>query len=283
MASASRHLPTKSILKKPLTVLQPILEENQRETTPEPTDPLTDMNYLESPVAIIIASDSSLRQLIESYSVLAARLKASVTGTTDADVSWPIFQPIRKHRDAIIQAFVRDLGKAFVEPATEGTFTEERCGKDNTMLPSPKESPRKKQGMTAEQVKYARDLCTTCHAVMKLLATIFTLPAIYKVFDGTWRSCQFINSVAKFCSDAQLNSVLSQVLAIPMATELPTPNSRKTWALSIWLLQVQRLPSEILAPAADRIAYALKRGIEGQLGKEGKKGAASDGLKVRAS
>jgi len=65
-----------------------------------------------------------------------------------------------------------------------------------------------------------------------------------------------------------------------MASELPTYNARKTWALSIWLLQVQRLPSEILAPAADSIANALKRGIEGKLGKEGKKGSGSDGLKV---
>jgi hypothetical protein len=65
-----------------------------------------------------------------------------------------------------------------------------------------------------------------------------------------------------------------------MAKELPTPNARKTWALSIWLLQVQRLPSKILEPEADQIANALRRGIERQLGKEGKKGAASDGLKV---
>jgi hypothetical protein len=65
-----------------------------------------------------------------------------------------------------------------------------------------------------------------------------------------------------------------------LAPDLPTPNARKTYALSIWLLQAQRLPSEILLPAVDRIAYALRRGIEGELGKEGKKGSASDGLKV---
>jgi hypothetical protein len=76
------------------------------------------------------------------------------------------------------------------------------------------------------------------------------------------------------------DTVLTQVLAIPLANELPTPNARKTCALSIWLLQVQRLPSEVLVPSGDRIAYALRRGMEGELGKEGKKGSASDGLKV---
>jgi len=74
--------------------------------------------------------------------------------------------------------------------------------------------------------------------------------------------------------------MLTSVLAIPMADALPTPNARKTCALSIWLLQVQRLPETVLLPARDRIAFALRRGMEGELGKEGKKGSACDGLKV---
>ena len=75
--------------------------------------------------------------------------------------------------------------------------------------------------------------------------------------------------------------MLTQVLAIPLAKELPTPNARKTCALAIWLIQVQRLPLEVLEPAKDRIAYAIRRGIDGELGKEGKNGSQSDGLKVR--
>ena len=43
---------------------------------------------------------------------------------------------------------------------------------------------------------------------------------------------------------------------------------------------MQRLPAEVLLPVADRIASAIERGIDGTLGKEGKKGSASDGLKV---
>ena len=76
--------------------------------------------------------------------------------------------------------------------------------------------------------------------------------------------------------------MVTQALAIPLATELPTPNGRKTCALAIWLLQTQRLPADVLAPAKDRIAYALRRAIEGELGKEGKKGSVSDGLKVKS-
>jgi hypothetical protein len=65
-----------------------------------------------------------------------------------------------------------------------------------------------------------------------------------------------------------------------MTPELPTPNARKTYACAIWAIQQQRLPEEVLISARDRIAYVLRRGIEGELGKEGKKGSIFDGLKV---
>ena len=82
--------------------------------------------------------------------------------------------------------------------------------------------------------------------------------------------------------EQDLGSMVTQALAIPLATELPTPNGLKTCALAIWLIQTQRLPADVLAPAKDRIAYALRRAIEGELGKEGKKGSVSDGLKVKS-
>lgn len=80
--------------------------------------------------------------------------------------------------------------------------------------------------------------------------------------------------------EKHLRQILAAVLAIPLSDELPTPNARKTCALAISLIQMQRLPSAVLQPAADRIAYALRRGLDGELGKEGKKGSATDGLKV---
>jgi hypothetical protein len=81
--------------------------------------------------------------------------------------------------------------------------------------------------------------------------------------------------------DQELGSILTAVLTIPLATHIPTPNARKTCALAIWLIQSQRLPEEVLIATKDRVAYALRRAIEGELGKEGKKGSANDGLKVK--
>ncbi|KAH9949823.1 hypothetical protein B0H21DRAFT_819758 [Amylocystis lapponica] len=264
-ASGSKEQPTKSILKRTSHALLPLINENQKETTPEPSDPLVDLKYLEGPVSRILASDAALGDLIEAYSILAARLRASVTAVTDVDSSWPLFQPLRKNRDAFVDALVRDLGRALVDPQTVPVASPEEPyeGERLSGLPSPQKSPKKRQGMSADQVKFARDLCTTCHAVIKLLSAMFTMPAVYSVF-----------------TDVQLGFILTHVLAIPLADELPTPNARKTNALAIWLIQTQRLPGDVLASARDRIAYALRRGIEGELGKEGKKGSAGDGLKA---
>ena len=222
----------------------------------------------------IVATNAPLRDLIEGYSVLAARLRATVTGTTDADASWPLFQPLRKNRQQVVDSLIRDLGRALEDPASTNKG-------EKVLLPSPQNSPnpKRRHGMTAEQVKHARDLCTTCHAVIKLLAVMFTLPAVYRVFTGSLHIFTLLANT-DLCAEEQLQSIITQVLAIPLADDLPTPNARKTCALSIWLLQTQRLPAEILSPASDRIAFALCRGIEGELGKEGKKGSTSDGLKV---
>ncbi|OBZ68972.1 hypothetical protein A0H81_11315 [Grifola frondosa] len=228
-ASASKPPPPKSILKKISYPLLPLLEEAQREVTPEPSDPLSDLHYLDGPVTRVLQADASLRETIEAYSILTARVRA----------------------------------RAFEDPLAAAAGEGRREEAAVITLPSPKESPRKKVGMSAEQVKHARDLYTVSHAAMKFLALVFTLPAVSQVF-----------------TDKQLGFILTQVLAIPLANEIPTPNARKTCALAIWLIQIQRLSIEVLTPAVDRIAYALRRGIDGELGKEGKKGSTSDGLRA---
>lgn len=80
--------------------------------------------------------------------------------------------------------------------------------------------------------------------------------------------------------DEQLCDILTDILAIPLASSLPTPNARKTCQLVMWALQMQFLPSAVLRPAADRITYAIRRGVDGELGREGKQGSILDGLKV---
>jgi hypothetical protein len=155
--------------------------------TPEPSDALLDLHYLDHPVSQILADCSdkkNLGQLIEGYNVLTARLRASVSNATDVDASWPLFQPLRKNTQAFVNAIVRDLGCAFVDPIAP-LHTNEDEVLSKVTLPSPKKSPpKKKGGMTEEQVKHARDLCTTSHSVIKLLSFMLSVSAVWNIFQG---------------------------------------------------------------------------------------------------
>lgn len=193
-SSANRSPPVKSILKKSSYPLLPLLDVKAREDTPEPEDPLMDLHYLEGPVFTILSPLATMLELNEAYGRLMARLRAAVLGSTDADASWPLFQPIRQCKAEFVAAVVRDLRRALEDPAEkfpnqvqEGVT--ECDAKAASSLPSPKHSPRKKKGMSAEQVKYARDLCTTSHSAMKFLALVMGLPAIYKLFTGELYAC----------------------------------------------------------------------------------------------
>lgn len=187
-STVSRAGPSRSILKKPVYPTTLRADENAKEGTPEPSDPLTDLHYLDGPVSRILAPDASLRDLIEAYFVLTARLRACVTENTDADASWPLFQPLRKQRDLFVEAMVRDIRHVFVDPVEEAASStdsiESPRGEPST-LPSPRDSPKKKHGMSEEQVKRARDLCGVCQAVLKLLILVSTVPALYQLFTGT--------------------------------------------------------------------------------------------------
>ena len=45
--------------------------------------------------------------------------------------------------------------------------------------------------------------------------------------------------------------MVTQALAIPLASELPMLNAQKICMLAIWFLQMQQLPADILALAKD--------------------------------
>lgn len=189
----SKERPLRPILKQTSYPILPLLfPENEREVTPEPSNPLSDLHYLDGPVNKILSSRSSLADLIEAYSVLTARLRAAVQESTDSECSWPLFQPLRKRRTAFVDAVVRDLGRALVDPMEESDQSGCPVLEPPSVLPSPEKSPRKKRcGMDEEQVKYARDLATVSHAVIKLLGLVFNLPAVYNLFDGSFRSFYF--------------------------------------------------------------------------------------------
>ncbi|KAI6016543.1 hypothetical protein EDC04DRAFT_2608377 [Pisolithus marmoratus] len=110
---------------------------------PEPEDPLVNLMYLAWPVTQIIDPQSSLHDLIK------ARIRAAMTDSTDSDASWPLFQPLHKHTQALVDGICLDLARALIEP-------------DTVMIP--KDAP---------------------HMGLQLFSDIFTLSAKYQLFGIT--------------------------------------------------------------------------------------------------
>lgn len=81
-------------------------------------------------------------------------------------------------------------------------------------------------------------------------------------------------------TESQLCILIGAVLAIPLASPLPTPNSRKTCALAVSIItSFSTLPLSVLSSHASSISNVYKRSINGELGREGKKGSISDSLR----
>lgn len=178
--SASYELPTRSILRKsssfPFSDLE---QEVEREVTPEPATPLFDSSYLSGPISRIIAIDACLKDLIQAYNILAARIRTAVLGEAEIDSTLPLFDPLRSNQDLFTDAVVRDLGRAMVDPSLP------KENRPEVSLPSPRPSPsRKRHGMTEDEVRYARDLATTTHSVVKLIAHLFASPQLCQLFSG---------------------------------------------------------------------------------------------------
>jgi len=178
--SASYELPARSILRKsssfPFTDLH---QEVEREVTPEPDTPLLNPKYLSGPVSRIIMMDACLKDLIQAYNILAARIRTAVLGAAEIDSAVPLFDPLRSNQDLFTDAVVRDLGRAMVDPSLP------KENRPEVSLPSPRPSPsRKRHGMTEDEVRHARDLATTTHSVVKLLALLFASPQLCQIFSG---------------------------------------------------------------------------------------------------
>ncbi|KIO29799.1 hypothetical protein M407DRAFT_21049 [Tulasnella calospora MUT 4182] len=260
--------PNKSILKSTSSVFSTAPPATAtRDPTPEPEKPLETAEFLVTPIERLLSSletdvdgqviPVSQHDLTEAYVTLGARLRTHFK--VPADGSIPALAPLKENEEQLARIFVRDLTRASQEPPVL-TSSDEESLFDTEASSSDTETP-KKRGVTAEQITYARDAFILTQSSIRTIAVILSTKAIYSVF-----------------SEVSLTCITSALLSILLAPKLYLPNARKTTMLAMWAVQNIRLPTSVVAPLADRFLEAVQRGIDGQLGKEGKKGAGCEAL-----
>ncbi|CAE6528641.1 unnamed protein product [Rhizoctonia solani] len=225
----------------------------------------------------------SLHDIAEAYTLMLARmrLQAMTIGPdgnpTEVEISsdLPLLDPIRKHHAELALALARDVGRALIRPASfsptpyqqeefndwSSDYSSDVFGSSSP--PGSPSGPTQKRGLTAAEVKYARDLSLVSQSAIRVLAVIFHEPAISSHF-----------------TDHELADMLRVLISIPNTMPLPTPNPRKTHTAALWALQMVRLPLSALKQpgVAPSLFDALQMAIQGKLGREGKKGSTSEGL-----
>ncbi|KAG8939815.1 hypothetical protein FRC04_005963 [Tulasnella sp. 424] len=261
--------PNRSILKSTSAVFPAAPPATAaRDPTPEPEKPLETAEFLVTPIQRLLSSletdvdgqviPVSQHDLTEAYVTLGARLRTHFK--VPADNAIPALAPLKENEEQLARIFVRDLTRAAQEPPVLTSSDEESLFDTEASSSDAETTPRKK-GVSAEQITYARDAFILTQSSIRTIAVILSTKAIYSVF-----------------SEVSLTCITSALLSILLASKLYLPNARKTTMLAMWAVQNIRLPTSVVAPLADRFLEAVQRGIDGQLGKEGKKGAGCEAL-----
>ncbi|GAW00156.1 hypothetical protein LENED_001656 [Lentinula edodes] len=205
-------------------------------------------HYLLSPLETLDESlnDSheeriGLHDLTETYNLLATRIKEILLQSSEPDQAASPLTLLAERSHVLLSALRRDIKRVLINPRTT----------------SPKE---RSQGMDLDEVHYARDLALLGQQAIRLTSELFAFPQL--------NATMHVN---------QLRLLLSDVLIILSETSLPTPHSKRTFALLRWILQVQKLPVNVLSPHNSKIIACVKRSLEGE-----KEHVNVDGLKILA-
>ncbi|KAG8746012.1 hypothetical protein FRC10_006351 [Ceratobasidium sp. 414] len=226
----------------------------------------------------------TLHDLAEAYALLLARLRLQAMtigpdgAATETEITpdLPLLQPIQQYHSELAAALARDSARALLKPISftaptpyqlsdidewSSDYSSDVYGSSSP--PSSPSGPTQKRGLTAAEVKYARDLSLVSQSAIRVLAVVFHEPAVSSHF-----------------TDDELVNMLKVLISIPNTMPLPTPNPRKTHTAALWALQMTRLPLSIMhSPGvADSLFVALQMAVQGKLGREGKKGSMSEGL-----
>jgi hypothetical protein len=232
-------------------------------------------------VFIILDGAEDLLTLEEAYNTLTLRLRSRLSknpaspglltsGTENIRIT---LQPIRDEAPAMVRAMQRDLQRLLGKVPKSEILTSEADSspfrglmplRDSTptnrdpLTPSPTPGPRgsrksldmsARQGYSESEVRYRREASGVGAAALRFLAFVYSTPELYRCF-----------------TEADLSSLLDQMLTIPRSPRLPTPNPKRTYYLSILAISQMKIPSGCVQPAHDKIVRGVERAINDALG-----------------
>ncbi|KAJ7505135.1 hypothetical protein B0H11DRAFT_1977000 [Mycena galericulata] len=240
-------VPLKSILKNtPTAIPSKYMPPPLKPPSDGADSPLTSPAYFMSPAETLLesmgpnADDISFHDLIEAYNTFSDRIRSQIRTILNVAAPHPALVSLREYTHQMVQALRRDLKHTREETASNPRRTSLA---DNSFLATAE--------LDEEEVRVSRDLALLNHQVLRFLSDIFSFPPLYSIF-----------------SIDDLRIILSDLLVLGSAQYIPSPASRRTWTLIVWILSVQNLPSAVLSPAKREIVSVVKRALEGQIGKD---------------
>ncbi|KAJ3756507.1 hypothetical protein EV360DRAFT_84895 [Lentinula raphanica] len=221
-------------------------------SSPQATEhPTLSAHYLLAPLETLDESLNdpheeriNIHDLIETYNVLALRIKEILLRTSDSDQTAAPLTLLTERSQVLINALRRDVKRVVQNPLTTTLY--EKGTKDGMDL--------------EDEVYYARDLALLGQQAIRLTSELFAFPQLYSRLTVS-----------------QLRFLLHDILIILSEPSLPTPHSKRTFALLRWILQVQKLPFNVLSPHSAKIIVCVKQWL-----KEEKEQIIVDGLKILA-
>lgn len=252
-------------------------DEEEEEESIEEDGSLTTSSVL----GIILEGAEDLLTLEEAYSTLSNRLRIVFTAKAGPlSPSVPInheasiriaVQPLQDNASALVSALHRDLQRLLGKvpnsevPPSEADSSPfrglvplqdstpiNRLGRSQPLTPSTggKLSPDSlRKGYTEAEVKYRREAAGVGAAALRFLAFVLHQPEVFRCF-----------------TEADLSSLLSTVMVIPRTPRLPTPNPKRTYTLSIFILGQLKVPAACVLPVKEKIVRAVEGAITETLG-----------------
>ncbi|KAJ4481971.1 hypothetical protein J3R30DRAFT_3455546 [Lentinula aciculospora] len=183
-----------------------------------------------------------LHDLAETYNLLATRIKEVLLEGSKTDQAAPLTL-LAERSQILANALRRDVMRVMINPCTVSAKAKERS-----------------EGMNVDEIHYARDLALLGQQAIRLISELFAFPQLYSTMTVD-----------------QLRLLLRDVLVVLSEPSLPTPHSKRTFALLRWVLQAQKLPVSVLSPHNSSIIACVKRSLEGE-----KEQVNVDGLNILA-